>query len=173
VFGVITVRNAASLNFKRGLLACVRACVIGRQMYLNILKPTCYVTHHQFNIQQLYFQLQQMYYLLVTSCFVDFDTYLNPCSCLSVRGHESLTACKTTKQSLSLLSAAAECHWRHIVAVKAANIFRTLSVRNYLMLVADRINRDRSNFLISNLMHKILVYLHIIHLLKSSTCFEH
>ena len=27
--------------------------------------------------------------------------------------------------------------------------------------------------LISNLMHKILVYLHIIYLLKSSTCFEH
>jgi len=27
--------------------------------------------------------------------------------------------------------------------------------------------------LISNLMYKILVYLHIIHLLKSSTCFEH
>jgi len=27
--------------------------------------------------------------------------------------------------------------------------------------------------MISNLMHKILVYLHIIHLLKSSTCFEH
>ena len=26
---------------------------------------------------------------------------------------------------------------------------------------------------ISNLMHKILIYLHIIHLLKSSTCFEH
>jgi len=25
--------------------------------------------------------------------------------------------------------------------------------------------------LISNLMHKILIYLHIIHLLKSSTCF--
>ena len=28
-------------------------------------------------------------------------------------------------------------------------------------------------WLISNLMHKIRVYLHIIHLLKSSTCFEH
>ena len=28
-------------------------------------------------------------------------------------------------------------------------------------------------WLISNLMHKILVYLHIIHLLKSSTCLEH
>jgi len=28
-------------------------------------------------------------------------------------------------------------------------------------------------WLISNLMHKILTYLHIIHLLKSSTCFEH
>jgi len=27
--------------------------------------------------------------------------------------------------------------------------------------------------LISKLMHKILIYLHIIHLLKSSTCFEH
>jgi len=27
--------------------------------------------------------------------------------------------------------------------------------------------------MISNLMHKILVYLYIIHLLKSSTCFEH
>ena len=28
-------------------------------------------------------------------------------------------------------------------------------------------------WLISNLMHKILIYLHIIRLLKSSTCFEH
>jgi hypothetical protein len=28
-------------------------------------------------------------------------------------------------------------------------------------------------WLISNLMHKILIYLHIIHLLKSSTCFLH
>jgi len=30
-----------------------------------------------------------------------------------------------------------------------------------------------SPWLISNLMYKILIYLHIIHLLKSSTCFEH
>ena len=28
-------------------------------------------------------------------------------------------------------------------------------------------------FFISNLIQKILIYLHIIHLLKSSTCFEH
>jgi hypothetical protein len=28
-------------------------------------------------------------------------------------------------------------------------------------------------WLISNLMHKILIYLYIIHLLNSSTCFEH
>jgi len=28
-------------------------------------------------------------------------------------------------------------------------------------------------WLISNLTHKILIYLHIIHLLKSSTCFVH
>ena len=33
-------------------------------------------------------------------------------------------------------------------------------------------NTFYENF-ISNLMHKIIVYLHIIHLLKSSTCFEH
>src|SRR5215475_5801749 len=31
----------------------------------------------------------------------------------------------------------------------------------------------RTPWLISNLMHKILIYLHIIHLLESSTCFEH
>jgi hypothetical protein len=30
-----------------------------------------------------------------------------------------------------------------------------------------------NNFCITNLMHKLLVYLHIIHHLKSSTCFEH
>jgi hypothetical protein len=30
-----------------------------------------------------------------------------------------------------------------------------------------------SPWLISNLMHKILIYSHTIHLLKSSTCFEH
>jgi len=29
------------------------------------------------------------------------------------------------------------------------------------------------SWLISNLMHKILIYLYIIHLLKSCTCFEH
>ena len=29
------------------------------------------------------------------------------------------------------------------------------------------------SWLISNLMHKIIIYLHILHLLKSSTCFEH
>jgi len=38
-----------------------------------------------------------------------------------------------------------------------------LSVRNLL----------HRPWLISNLMHKILIYLHIIHLLKSSSCFEH
>ena len=32
---------------------------------------------------------------------------------------------------------------------------------------------DSQPWLISNLIHKILIYLHIIHLLKSSTCFEH
>jgi hypothetical protein len=34
-------------------------------------------------------------------------------------------------------------------------------------------NEMQQPWLISNLMHKILIYLHIIHLLKSSTCFEH
>ena len=32
---------------------------------------------------------------------------------------------------------------------------------------------DLKLWLISNLMHKILIYLHIMHLLKSSACFEH
>jgi len=31
----------------------------------------------------------------------------------------------------------------------------------------------REPWLISNLTHKILIYLYIIHLLKSSTCFKH
>jgi hypothetical protein len=35
------------------------------------------------------------------------------------------------------------------------------------------VHRSITLVLISNLMQKILVYLHIIHLLKSSTCFEH
>ena len=34
-------------------------------------------------------------------------------------------------------------------------------------------NKCKYPWLMSNLMHKILIYLHIIHLLKSSTCFEH
>jgi len=33
--------------------------------------------------------------------------------------------------------------------------------------------KHKTLWLICNLMHKILIYLHIIHLLKSSTCFEH
>jgi hypothetical protein len=32
---------------------------------------------------------------------------------------------------------------------------------------------QRRPWFISNLMHKILIYLHIIHLLKSFICFEH
>jgi peptidoglycan/LPS O-acetylase OafA/YrhL len=35
------------------------------------------------------------------------------------------------------------------------------------------LNINLHTWLISNLMHKILIYLHIIYLLKSSTCFEH
>jgi hypothetical protein len=80
----------------------------------------------------------------VTSCFADPDIHLNPCICLSVKGHESLTACNATKHSLALVFAE-ECLWRYIVTAKAANILRTRSFRNYLMLVADRISRDRSN----------------------------
>jgi len=34
-------------------------------------------------------------------------------------------------------------------------------------------NQMQQLWLISNLRHKILIYLHVIHLLKSSTCFEH
>jgi hypothetical protein len=54
--------------------------------------------------------------------------------------------------------------------------YRFLWPANYLQYVSSWLV-DRVSYynlgLICNLMHKILVYLHIIHLLKSSTCFEH
>ena len=34
-------------------------------------------------------------------------------------------------------------------------------------------NTQKQPWLISSLMHNILIYLHIIYLLKSTTCFEH
>ena len=40
-------------------------------------------------------------------------------------------------------------------------------------IIKVRINSAFGPLLISNLMHKILIYLYIIHLLKSYTCFEH
>jgi hypothetical protein len=46
----------------------------------------------------------------------------------------------------------------------------TRHVQNILF---RKLNTEGKPWLISNLTHKILVYLHIIHLLKSSTCFEH
>ena len=39
--------------------------------------------------------------------------------------------------------------------------------------VPSHFKRSLPPWLISNLMHKILIYLHTIHLLKPSTCFEH
>jgi hypothetical protein len=40
-------------------------------------------------------------------------------------------------------------------------------------IVRDNPQTPSQPWPISNLMHKILIYLHIIYLLKSSTCFEH
>jgi len=36
-------------------------------MYINLLNPTCYVMHHQFNIQQLYSLLTLHGYVLYLS----------------------------------------------------------------------------------------------------------
>ena len=40
-------------------------------------------------------------------------------------------------------------------------------------ILEEKSKKMKQFWLISNLMHKILIYLYIIHLLKSSTCFEH
>jgi hypothetical protein len=40
-------------------------------------------------------------------------------------------------------------------------------------LAVELLTYQEGPLLISNLMYKILIYLYIIHLLKSSTCFEH
>jgi len=42
----------------------------------------------------------------------------------------------------------------------------------YLYFLEAKQLRNKS-WLTSNLMHKFLIYLYIIHLLKSSTCFDH
>jgi len=45
-----------------------------------------------------------------------------------------------------------------------------------LAIITTEVNEEKLNYqpwLISNLMHKILIYLYIIHLLKCSICFEH
>ena len=74
-----------------------------------------------------------------------------------------------------------------LVPVHVQTVFHTQYSYLCSTLVLFKLNRFGSNSLlvvftdsgcyylglISNLMHKILIYLHIIHLLKSSTCFEH
>ena len=62
------------------------------------------------------------------------------------------------------------------------DVMEDLKVKNWKETAKDRrIWRDLAEkakthkglpWLISNLMHKILIYLHVMHLLKSSTCFE-
>ena len=44
---------------------------------------------------------------------------------------------------------------------------------HFLRMSHNTVNISLKPWLISNLMHKILIYLYITHLLKSSTCFEH
>jgi hypothetical protein len=50
-------------------------------------------------------------------------------------------------------------------------VFRTILTENFYCLPTQHSLNNLG--CISNLMHKILIYLHIIYLLKSSTCFEH
>jgi hypothetical protein len=44
---------------------------------------------------------------------------------------------------------------------------------HFLRMSHNTVNISLKPWLISNLMHKILIYFYIIHLLKPSTCFEH
>jgi len=50
---------------------------------------------------------------------------------------------------------------------------RTLKSANTCNLPGNFAKRNLSKPNFSNLTHKILIYLYIIHLLKSSTCFKH
>ena len=57
----------------------------------------------------------------------------------------------------------------------ARSIFTMLTPLQIILIILGKIRFDDIilfNFFITNLMHKILVSLHIIHLLKSSTCLE-
>ena len=58
------------------------------------------------------------------------------------------------------------------------NGFRPCTLLSHILETAfsnpgENTNYPHRPWLISNLMHKILIYLYIIHLLQSSTCFEH
>jgi len=63
------------------------------------------------------------------------------------------------------------CHLL-IISIKGGQ-YCTLFTASQLLAVYSCEHRQCTVTLISKLMHKILIYLHIIHLLKSSTCFEH
>jgi len=52
--------------------------------------------------------------------------------------------------------------------------WQPVQINHYLIYRWFRLHANKSiPLLFSTLMHKILIYLHIKHLLKSSTCFEH
>jgi hypothetical protein len=64
---------------------------------------------------------------------------------------------------------------KYRVSIKSFLDYRHLLQENYVEYkrIFSRCNSTEEPWLISNLMHKILIYLYIIHLLKSSTFFEH
>ena len=60
-FDKLCVEDELNLDFdrlyKKGLQVKVKATLhnfVSKDSFLNLLKPTCYVMHQQFNIQQLY-----------------------------------------------------------------------------------------------------------------------
>jgi hypothetical protein len=59
-----------------------------------------------------------------------------------------------------------DCDDRHDVTDVCSLLYVVRVVEDFQFIFA-------LSWLISNLMHKIIIYLHIIHLFKSSTCFEH
>ena len=70
-------------------------------------------------------------------------------------------------------------HHMHVIVLQQDMFFLCVTLMlkcqrcETLKQVQKGIFRLVDPWLISNLMHKILIYLHIIHLLKSCTCFEH
>ena len=112
-------------------------------------------------ITLVYLQLDaQNSYLFTYNTFIKILYMFRALSCSSLGGLRR--NCINAASGIVTL-----CRWLSCAPVKKEFLFSIANRHDWLTV-------HRSITLVDlNLMHKILVYLYIIHLLKSSTCFEH